>query len=70
MGFSTQLREAILVRVESATGLGDYLELHIVRTPRGEVGGGCGLLPSGGGVRGRGGDRNGAVQFEERRIDN
>ncbi|XP_064207823.1 neurexin-2-beta-like isoform X6 [Anguilla rostrata] len=29
VGFSTQLREAILVRVESATGLGDYLELHI-----------------------------------------
>ncbi|XP_061104010.1 neurexin 2a isoform X1 [Conger conger] len=31
VGFSTQLREAILVRVESATGLGDYLELHIER---------------------------------------
>nr|XP_023683149.1 neurexin-2-beta-like isoform X6 [Paramormyrops kingsleyae] len=29
VGFSTQLREAILVRVESASGLGDYLELHI-----------------------------------------
>lgn len=31
VGFSTQLKEAILVRVESAKGLGDYLELHIVR---------------------------------------
>lgn len=32
VGFSTQLKEAILVRVESAKGLGDYLELHVVRT--------------------------------------
>ncbi|KAM8748270.1 neurexin-2-beta isoform 9-T10 [Acanthopagrus schlegelii] len=31
VGFSTQLREAVLVRVESAKGLGDYLELHIER---------------------------------------
>ncbi|XP_056882440.1 neurexin 2b isoform X3 [Takifugu flavidus] len=31
VGFSTQLKEAILVRVESAKGLGDYLELHIER---------------------------------------
>ncbi|XP_036379307.1 neurexin 2a isoform X3 [Megalops cyprinoides] len=31
VGFSTQLREAILVRVESASGLGDYLQLHIER---------------------------------------
>ncbi|XP_029106888.1 neurexin-2-beta-like isoform X5 [Scleropages formosus] len=31
LGFSTQLREAVLVRVESASGLGDYLELHIER---------------------------------------
>lgn len=31
VGFSTQLKEAVLVRVESAKGLGDYLELHIVR---------------------------------------
>uniref|UniRef100_A0A3Q0SD22 Neurexin 2b n=1 Tax=Amphilophus citrinellus TaxID=61819 RepID=A0A3Q0SD22_AMPCI len=31
VGFSTQLKEAVLVRVESARGLGDYLELHIVR---------------------------------------
>ncbi|KAJ8008156.1 hypothetical protein DPEC_G00101840 [Dallia pectoralis] len=30
VGFSTQLKEAVLVRVESAKGLGDYLELHIV----------------------------------------
>uniref|UniRef100_A0AAV2KTG2 Uncharacterized protein n=1 Tax=Knipowitschia caucasica TaxID=637954 RepID=A0AAV2KTG2_KNICA len=29
VGFSTQLKEAVLVRVESAKGLGDYLELHI-----------------------------------------
>ncbi|XP_054603262.1 neurexin 2b isoform X9 [Nothobranchius furzeri] len=35
VGFSTQLKEAILVRVESAKGLGDYLELHI---ERGKVG--------------------------------
>ncbi|XP_061147767.1 neurexin-1-beta-like isoform X3 [Syngnathus typhle] len=31
VGFSTQLKEAILVRVESAKGLGDYLELHVER---------------------------------------
>uniref|UniRef100_A0AAR2L1G1 Neurexin 2 n=1 Tax=Pygocentrus nattereri TaxID=42514 RepID=A0AAR2L1G1_PYGNA len=31
VGFSTQLKEAVLVRVESAKGLGDYLELHIER---------------------------------------
>ncbi|XP_067117269.1 neurexin 2b [Osmerus mordax] len=35
VGFSTQLKEAVLVRVESAKGLGDYLELHIVRDPGG-----------------------------------
>uniref|UniRef100_A0A3Q2PP51 Neurexin 2 n=1 Tax=Fundulus heteroclitus TaxID=8078 RepID=A0A3Q2PP51_FUNHE len=29
VGFSTQQREAILVRVESTHGLGDYLQLHI-----------------------------------------
>ncbi|XP_036443893.1 neurexin 2a isoform X4 [Colossoma macropomum] len=29
VGFSTQLREAILVQVESTQGLGDYLQLHI-----------------------------------------
>ncbi|XP_058871983.1 neurexin-2-like isoform X16 [Acipenser ruthenus] len=29
VGFSTQLKDAILVRVESASGLGDYLQLHI-----------------------------------------
>lgn len=32
VGFSTQLKEAVLIRVESAKGLGDYLELHIVRS--------------------------------------
>ncbi|XP_039526120.1 neurexin-2-beta-like isoform X3 [Pimephales promelas] len=35
VGFSTQLKEAVLVRVESAKSLGDYLELHI---ERGKVG--------------------------------
>ncbi|KAL4612984.1 neurexin-1a isoform X14 [Arapaima gigas] len=29
IGFSTQLKEAVLVRVESSSGLGDYLQLHI-----------------------------------------
>ncbi|TNN57894.1 Neurexin-1a [Liparis tanakae] len=37
VGFSTQLKEAVLVRVESAKGLGDYLELHIVRHHRGDA---------------------------------
>uniref|UniRef100_A0A8C2J623 Neurexin 2 n=1 Tax=Cyprinus carpio TaxID=7962 RepID=A0A8C2J623_CYPCA len=36
VGFSTQLKEAVLVRVESAKGLGDYLELHIVRAKPGD----------------------------------
>uniref|UniRef100_A0A3B4V1R4 Neurexin 2 n=1 Tax=Seriola dumerili TaxID=41447 RepID=A0A3B4V1R4_SERDU len=40
VGFSTQLKEAILVRVESAKGLGDYLELHIVRYRLGDIEGG------------------------------
>lgn len=40
VGFSTQLREAVLVRVESAKGLGDYLELHIVRNRLGDIEGG------------------------------
>lgn len=31
VGFSTQQSDAILVRVESTHGLGDYLQLHIVR---------------------------------------
>ncbi|XP_031440916.1 neurexin-2 isoform X8 [Clupea harengus] len=35
VGFSTQLKDAVLVRVESAQGLGDYLEVHI---ERGKVG--------------------------------
>lgn len=30
IGFSTVQKEAVLVRVDSSTGLGDYLELHIV----------------------------------------
>lgn len=34
VGFSTQLKEAVLLRVESAKGLGDYLELHIVSLHR------------------------------------
>ncbi|NWS94452.1 NRX1B protein, partial [Mionectes macconnelli] len=29
IGFSTVQKEAVLVRVDSSTGLGDYLELHI-----------------------------------------
>ncbi|XP_062892655.1 neurexin-1-like isoform X2 [Mobula hypostoma] len=29
VGFSTQQKDAILVRVDSASGLGDYLQLHI-----------------------------------------
>ncbi len=31
VGFSSQQKDAILVRVESTNGLGDYLQLHIVR---------------------------------------
>uniref|UniRef100_A0A672QB04 Neurexin-1-like n=1 Tax=Sinocyclocheilus grahami TaxID=75366 RepID=A0A672QB04_SINGR len=31
VGFSTQQSDAILVQVESSQGLGDYLQLHIVR---------------------------------------
>ncbi|CAD7677409.1 unnamed protein product [Nyctereutes procyonoides] len=31
IGFSTVQKEAVLVRVDSSSGLGDYLELHIVR---------------------------------------
>ncbi|XP_028658944.1 neurexin-2-like isoform X2 [Erpetoichthys calabaricus] len=31
VGFSTELKDAILVRVESASGLEDYLQLHIER---------------------------------------
>ncbi|XP_067091919.1 neurexin-1a-like isoform X5 [Osmerus mordax] len=29
VGFSTQLKDAVLVRVDSSSGLGDYLKLHI-----------------------------------------
>lgn len=32
VGFSSQQKDAILVRVESTLGLGDYLQLHIVST--------------------------------------
>uniref|UniRef100_A0A671T6L7 Neurexin-1a-like n=1 Tax=Sinocyclocheilus anshuiensis TaxID=1608454 RepID=A0A671T6L7_9TELE len=31
VGFSTHLKEALLVRVNSSSGLGDYLKLHIVK---------------------------------------
>uniref|UniRef100_A0A8V0X319 Laminin G domain-containing protein n=1 Tax=Gallus gallus TaxID=9031 RepID=A0A8V0X319_CHICK len=31
LGFSTQQRDAVLVRVESASGLGDFLQLHIAQ---------------------------------------
>uniref|UniRef100_H3AXP8 Neurexin 1 n=1 Tax=Latimeria chalumnae TaxID=7897 RepID=H3AXP8_LATCH len=30
VGFSTQQKDAVLVRVDSSVGLGDYLQLHIV----------------------------------------
>ncbi|XP_022537572.1 neurexin-1a-beta isoform X17 [Astyanax mexicanus] len=29
LGFSTQLKDALLIRVDSSSGLGDYLKLHI-----------------------------------------
>uniref|UniRef100_A0ACB8G9H9 Uncharacterized protein n=1 Tax=Sphaerodactylus townsendi TaxID=933632 RepID=A0ACB8G9H9_9SAUR len=35
VGFSTHQKNAILVRVDSASGLGDYLQLHIVRRESG-----------------------------------
>lgn len=38
VGFSTQQKDAILVRVESTHGLGDYLQLHIVRMGIGILG--------------------------------
>lgn len=31
VGFSTSLKDGILVRIDSASGLGDYMMLHIVR---------------------------------------
>ncbi|XP_062864309.1 neurexin-1a-like isoform X20 [Trichomycterus rosablanca] len=31
LGFSTQLKDALLIRVNSTSGLGDYLKLHIPR---------------------------------------
>lgn len=34
VGFSTHQRSAVLVRVDSASGLGDYLQLHIVSLAR------------------------------------
>ena len=34
IGFSTVQKEAVLVRVDSSSGLGDYLELHIVSTSK------------------------------------
>lgn len=30
IGFSTHLKDAVLVRVDSSSGLGDFLKLHIV----------------------------------------
>ena len=32
MGFSTTVKDGILVRIDSAPGLGDFLQLHIVST--------------------------------------
>lgn len=37
IGFSTVQKEAVLVRVDSSSGLGDYLELHIVSTFKNEI---------------------------------
>ncbi|GCC19184.1 hypothetical protein chiPu_0021782 [Chiloscyllium punctatum] len=37
VGFSTQQKDAILVRVDSASGLGDYLQLQIVSPPPSEL---------------------------------
>lgn len=34
LGFSTQQKHAILLRVDSASGLGDYLQLQIVSTSK------------------------------------
>lgn len=36
LGFSTQQKHAVLLRVDSASGLGDYLQLQIVSPPAGE----------------------------------
>ena len=33
LGFSTQQKHAVLLRVDSASGLGDYLQLQIVSPP-------------------------------------
>ncbi|GAA6108830.1 neurexin 2a isoform X1 [Tachysurus ichikawai] len=38
VGFSTQLKDAILVQVESTQGLGDFLQLHISLRPAGRRG--------------------------------
>lgn len=35
LGFSTQQKHAVLLRVDSASGLGDYLQLQIVSPPPG-----------------------------------
>lgn len=34
LGFSTQQKHAVLLRVDSASGLGDYLQLQIVSAKR------------------------------------
>lgn len=34
VGFSTTVKDGILVRIDSAPGLGDFLQLHIVSTDR------------------------------------
>lgn len=34
LGFSTQQKHAVLLRVDSASGLGDYLQLQIVSPQR------------------------------------
>ncbi|EPY81475.1 hypothetical protein CB1_000736012 [Camelus ferus] len=35
VGFSTTVKDGILVRIDSAPGLGDFLQLHIVSTGSG-----------------------------------
>ena len=44
VGFSTTVKDGILVRIDSAPGLGDFLQLHIVSTG---LGPGFSCLPAG-----------------------
>ncbi|TKS85434.1 Neurexin-1a Neurexin [Collichthys lucidus] len=38
IGFSTHLKDAVLVRVDSSSGLGDFLKLHIMHLFRNDTG--------------------------------